>query len=471
MIIARPSPAFRSSSTNAQIEKVVDSAPRWSLEWIYFSLVISAFCFTPFIRRLIDYRNGAFNPVQITSLIPFLMLLPLALVCFRAERMARLTRPLRILAWIWLATFTYGFLIAFAIGNVDAAGVALVQYLVPMLAGIWLAGQGLSVKQTLRRLAVIILPCAALIATYGLFQWVQPPPWDVLWVQGSDFYIVGDPVPFAMRVFSTLNSPGTAGDFFALTIVLLLPWLRLRSVWVWPLLTALGAALLLTLTREAWVGLVVGVVVYLVASPRRLATAPLLAVYAAFMVALAVSLPAFLGSGQNSDVITSRISTFGDVGHDVSALDRENEIQNALQKGLSNPVGTGLGVLGSASKLDENAQAAIGTVLDSGYLARLIELGWLGTVGYVVVVIGGPLVLTYQLFRKKSGASTEARVAGAVAVGLCAVLAWGDAADDAHLGIDGFFFWLALALGSLAIQSIAAPEPPPVRSGLQGLVR
>lgn len=452
MTLVRPSRLSRFARPAAAADSSGEVA-RWSFEWIYFSLVIAAWCFTPFVRRLVDYRNGAFNPLQITSLIPFLLLLPLAFVAFKPERMARLAPWLRVSAWIWLATFAYGFLIAFAIGNVDAAGVALVQYLVPMLAGIWLAGTGLPFAQVLRRLAVIVFPCAALVAVYGVVQWVRPPPWDVMWVQGADFFIVGDTVPFAMRVFSTLNSPGTAGDFFALAMVLLLPWLRLRSLWVWPLLTAFGAALLLTLTRTAWVGLVVGIVAYLATSPRRLATLPLLGIYAALMIVVAVTLPAFLGSDRNADVITSRLSTFGDVGHDVSALDRETEIQDALERGLSNPIGTGLGVLGSASKLDANAQAVTGNVLDSGYLARLIELGWLGAAGYVVVVIGAPLALTYGLFRKKSTAGFDARVAGAVAIALCAVLIWGDLGDDAHLGIDGFFFWVALGLGSLAVRS------------------
>ena len=47
-------------------------APRWSLEWSYFVLVMLAWCFTPLLRRLIDWHNGFFNPVQITrAWIPF----------------------------------------------------------------------------------------------------------------------------------------------------------------------------------------------------------------------------------------------------------------------------------------------------------------------------------------------------------------------------------------------------------------
>jgi hypothetical protein len=428
-----------------------ESSRRWSREWIYFTLISAAWCFTPLVRRLIDFRNGAFNPVTVTSLIPYALLVPLVFVCFRPERRARMTPLFRNLAYIWVGAFIYGALIAGAVGSLGAAAFELVQFLTPMLAGIWLAGQELDVTRALRRVSVIILPLAGVVAVYGLFQWLQPPPWDVLWVQGSDFVSVGSPTPFAMRVFATLNAPGPAADFFTLTILLALPFLRIKRLWAWPLVIALGAALLLTMIREAWVGLLVGMIVYLLLSPKRFTAVPSLAAFAAVIAFLVVSLPALLGSGANSDIISTRISTLGDVGHDESALTRQSEISDALAQGLANPVGEGLGEIGAAAKLGANPASAIGNVLDSGYLSRLLELGWPGTLGYVCVTLGGPILFAYEILRSKT-ADVDAKVAGMTAVALCAALAWGDAANDAHLGLEGFFFWLALALASLALQ-------------------
>jgi hypothetical protein len=287
---------------------------------------------------------------------------------------------------------------------------------------------------------------------YGLFQWLQPPPWDVMWVQGSDFISIGSPTPFAMRVFSTLNAPGPAADFFVLTILLALPFLRLRRLWAWPLVIALGAALLLTMIREAWVGLVVGMVAYIALSPRRLTALPSLGAFAVVIVVLIGSLPAFLGSGPSSDVISQRISSLGDVSHDESALTRQTEINDALTQGLANPIGEGLGQIGAAAKLGSNPQSNIGNVLDSGYLSRLLELGWPGVLGYLFVTLGGPIVLTFRLLQAKD-VDIDAKVVGMTAVAMCAALAWGDAANDTHLGLEGFFFWLALGLGSLALQA------------------
>jgi hypothetical protein len=152
-------------------------------------------------------------------------------------------------------------------------------------------------------------------------------------------------------------------------------------------------------------------------------------------------LPAFLGAGQNSDVITSRISTLGDVSHDDSALARSGEIQDSIQAGLANPLGGGLGNVGSSSALSANPSSASGNNLDSGYLARLLELGWLGFAGYLFVVIGSAVAIAAGMAR------SEQPEWKAVAVAICAALIWSDAAGDVHLGLAGLFFWIAVGFG------------------------
>jgi putative inorganic carbon (HCO3(-)) transporter len=462
MTRVQPLRPFRASLREAVPAPVSPAGTRWSREWIYMTFVMAAWTFTPLLRRLLDFKNGAFNPVQIMSLVPFLALLPLLFVCLRKERMARLAAPVRILIYIWCGTFAYGFLTAAAFGTLSAAAFELLQYLVPALAGIWIAGQDIDAVETMRRLAVILLPCAGVVAIYGVAQWIQPPPWDVLWVEGSHFTGADSPVPFGMRIFSTLNSPGTAADFIAIMMIFALPFLRLRRIFMWPLLAALAAALLLTLVREAWVALVVGAVVYLLLSPKRLRAVPPLAIFIAILVVLISTLPSLLGSGANSDVLTSRISTFGDVGHDASALARQTEINDALAEGLNHPAGAGLGNIGAAARLGSNAGTSIGSVLDSGYLARLVELGWLGFAGYLAVVVGGPIVILYGLRRRAraDAMSDDTRVVGVTAAAMALALAWGDAASDAHLGLEGLLFWVALGLGSLAMTARNAAFVP-----------
>jgi len=424
----------------------------WSLEWSYFALVMAAWCFTPLLRRLIDWHNGFFNPVQIASTIPFLATLPLALVALRPERLARIPSALKVLACVWVATFAYGLMLAVLFGNLAAGVYETIQYLVPMLAGLWLAGSDLDDARLMRRLSWVVLPLAAVVAAYGIVQFVQPAPWDALWINGGNFTSMGEAVPFGLRIFSTLNSTGPAADFFGMCIIFSLPFLRLRSVWVWPLITALGSALLLTLVREAWVGLLAGAAAYLVWSPQRVRALPFFVLGAIALSLLVSTLPAFLGAGQNSDVITSRISSLGDVSHDESALARTSEIQDSIQAGLANPAGVGLGQIGSSSALSANPSSASGNNLDSGYMARLLELGWLGFAGYLFVVIGSAFAIARGIAR------SEQRQWKAVAIAICAALMWSDAAGDSHLGLDGLWFWMAVGFGMHGLSRARQPS-------------
>jgi hypothetical protein len=232
-------------------------------------------------------------------------------------------------------------------------------------------------------------------------------------------------------------------------IMLSLPAIALKRVWIWPMLSLLGAALLLTLVRSSWIGLVLGVVVYLALSPRRFRAFPFLLVYATLLAFFIASLPAFLGAGGNGDMLTSRIATLGDVDHDSSALARSTEISDAFAQGLENPIGVGLGTIGASSALSANPTSPSGNNLDSGYMARFLELGWLGCAGYLVVVIGGLGVLIASAFRRNRGRAkpTDLVVLIATAAAMCTALAWGDAAGDSHLGLDGLLFWMAMGIG------------------------
>jgi hypothetical protein len=440
---------------SAAVAPATAQPARWPFEWIYFAATMIAWSFSPLVRRLIDFHNGYFNPVSIVSLVPFVMVVPMAYFCVAKNRWARLDGLFKRLVYVWIATFAYGFVIAAAFGNLGAAMFSLVQYLVPMIAGCWLAAQEMPAPQLYRRLCLIVLPCAAVVSLYGIAQWVNPPPWDVLWIQGSGFESAFNPVPFGMRIFSTLNSPQPAADFWSLTIVMVLPLLRLRNLWTWPLLAGLGSGLLLTLVREAWVGLIVGVLAYVLLSPRRLSAVPAIALFVGLLAVIVTALPVMLGSGPDSDVISSRITTFGDVSHDDSALARQGEIRDAAAQGLANPLGSGLGTIGAAARLGSSSQGSIGTVLDSGYLSRFIELGWLGIIGYLAVSVGGPLVMAYRLIALPSATpmDVETKVVGAAALAIGVVLAWADAANDSHFGLDGVFFWLALGLASVAVRA------------------
>jgi putative inorganic carbon (hco3(-)) transporter len=445
------------------------TSAKWSREWVFFAIVVTVWCMEPLARRLLDWASGAFNPIQIMSLVPFLITMAFAFLCFRREHLKRVSPALKILGSIWVATFTLGLFIAFFRGSVSAGMYEFIEYVVPMLAGFWLAGQDLDAAEIMRRTALIVLPLGAVVAIYGLIQFVQPSPWDALWVLGSGFQdSVGSPEPFTMRVFSTLPSPGPAADFLTFTILLALPYLRIKTIWMWPLVGLLSAALLLTLVREAWVGLVVGLVVFLALSPSRFRSLPFIIICGAIALSLVSSLPTLLGGVAQGDVLSSRIATLGDVNHDTSAIARQGEIQDALEQSVENPVGSGLGSFGAASKLS-NPSDPIGNVMDSGYMARLLELGWVGFAGYLFVLVGSFLVLAWASLSNRLNLriTQNAQVAAAGSAAIAAALLWSDAAGDAHIGLDGFVFWIALGIGLRTVGASSAATAPAVRGVLR----
>jgi hypothetical protein len=437
----------------------------WSRQWTYFTIVVAFWCFTPLMRRLLDWHNGFYNPIQVTSLAPYVVMIPMMFYALRKERLARIAPVFKLFAVVWTVTFAYGFLVSAFAGNVSAGAFEAVQYIFPMLAGIWLAGEDIPDRKLISQLSTVALIFGGLVALYGCAQFVNPMPWDVLWVTGGHFSSDGNPVPFQMRVFSTLNQAGPAADFFVAVIITTLPSISLRRAWIWPFLSMLGAALLLTLVRTSWIGLVIGVIVYLLLSPRRFRAMPFLAIYAGLLAFFVASLPSFLGASGQGDVVSARIATLGDVDHDSSALARSTEISDAFNQGLQNPIGQGLGTLGASSALSANPTSPSGNNLDSGYMARFLELGWAGVAGYLFVVIGSLASLVMSAFRRthKKPKPPDMVVLIATAGAMCAALAWGDAAGDSHIGLDGLIFWIAMGIGL----RLVATDPEPKASESQ----
>jgi putative inorganic carbon (HCO3(-)) transporter len=468
----RPYRTPASARAAAAAEALPASKGAWTRQWTYFTIVFAFWCFTPLLRRLLDWHRGFYSPIQITSLIPYVLMIPIAFYALRRERLARISPAFKLFAGVWIATFSYGFLVSAFTGNLSAGAFEAVQYIFPMLAGIWLAGEDIQDRRLITQLSMVALVFGGIVALYGCAQFVNPPPWDVLWVTGGGFESVGNPAPFQIRVFSTLNQAGPAADFFVAVIILTLPSISLKRVWIWPFLSMLGAALLLTLVRTSWIGLVLGVIVYIIVSPRRLRALPFIGIYIALLAFLVASLPAFLGASSQSDVVSARIATLGDVDHDSSALARSTEIADAFNQGLENPIGQGLGMLGASSALSANPTTPAGNNLDSGYMARFLELGWAGFGGYLFVVIGSLATLVGSAFRRtdKKSKPADMVVLIATAAAMCAALVWGDAAGDSHLGLDGLIFWIAMGIGFRRSGSEPEPSaetPAPPKRGIQ----
>jgi putative inorganic carbon (HCO3(-)) transporter len=393
----------------------------------------------PEVRRLLDWERG-FNSLSVINLLPLLFLVPLALVATFDGSLARLHGTLRALVFVWLLSFGYGLLVAILGGTLLGGVYDFAGFVLPVALGVVLATRVSNAEAAFAYFSRIMLWLAVATSLYAIYQYISPPPWDVYWVNNSGLVSIGVPEPFGLRVFGTLNSPVTLADFLVVAILLTLPRLRLRR---WPVLLALVpciAALMLTFVRASWLELLAGFAVYVLFSPtRRQALAAAAFVAAAFLTAFAAT--SSLGNTVMAQRVQERLQTFADLQHDDSVQWRQHEADVSLEQARMDPLGEGLGTVGTATKLGNTESA---TTSDSGYLERLDEMGIIGFAGYLAVLAIGLAATLRRLMSGKADAGTAAVLAAVLA--LQVALAGLDLSSDHHVALMGVVFWCCVAL-------------------------
>lgn len=407
----------------------------------YLPCALALWFLIPEVRRLIDWQIGA-NSISIVSVIPLAFLAPLVIPVVRGVAAPEATLPFRILCYAWLCAFSYALVVAFAAGGRFDALYQFAGFCLPLVCGAWIVTRRVPRSKSFAQLTNTFLAIGAFCGLYGIYQYVAPPPWDVAWVNFSGLVSVGVPEPFGLRVFSTLNSPGTASFFFVFVILLGLHKLDLRRPWPVIAVTACVAALALTNVRSAWLALVVGIVVFFLVSPKRVRSLVAVLVVATVSVTLALNASTLLGYRDVTTQLVSRLNTLSDVDSDASADDRRRETAEATHKAVAEPLGQGLGTVGTSTKLGGGGQIT----LDNGYLSRFVEMGVAGFIGYLVTLAAGICfavrALTLAVARKNVMLGQIAATAIAVQVAMLGL----DLSVDAHSGMPGLVFWLLLGL-------------------------
>jgi O-antigen ligase len=408
----------------------------------YLPVLLTIWAFAPGLRRVVDWQVGR-TPLSIISILPMLALLPLVVVVFRSAFMSRVQLPFKALTYLWLFGFVYAFVVAFAAGGRLGPIYDFAQFCLPLLVGAWVILRPASRSQTFATLTTTMLWLGAIVSGYGIYQYVAPPPWDVAYVNNANQISLGVPEPYQLHPFSVLNSPGTLSLFLAVAILLSLGRLSLRRPWALMSVTLCVAALILTNVRSAWLALVVGVVAYLILSPRRGRTFVSLGAVALVSLVLLLNASTLLGGADTTSQLQARFSSLGNVENDESVTARREESNFALRQALEEPLGQGLGTVGGAVKLGGGGGSM---VLDNGYLSRLLEMGIAGFICYLAAlafaVIFGLRALV-RGFRNGDRRLQEIALAG---LSVQAALLGLDLSSDYHNALPGMFFWLVVGL-------------------------
>jgi hypothetical protein len=283
---------------------------------------------------------------------------------------------------------------------------------------------------SIRRTFSVALP---ILALYGIYQFVRIPAWDAAWMISADLKSIGSPLPFLVRVFGTLNTPGPYAAFLLAGMLMVLGG---KGFIRYPGIAVALVALLLARTRAVWVAFLIGLVVQqlsqpVIRLPRRIVTLVIVSILAAPLT----QIPSFRRT------IMNRMSTLSSISTDNSFIKRVQFSQQNADEIVQTAEGNGLGTTGGAIKL---ATEQVGVrSLDNGFLELYYLFGWPGGTMFLL----GIAALLFQTFRfAEARRDPFASAVRATAFALVSILPIG----DVFTGSTGTLLWATMGLGIAA---------------------
>lgn len=335
----------------------------------YFHFTLWTWFLTPLVRRLVDWRVG-FEDHNLVLLAPLLVSAIAGLTLLRERRLAGGVRLTPFI--LCIAGILYGFAVGLIRWRLNASEVTstgeiiygLFGWLAPLLFGLHLYLRWPMYEEHKCAIQRSFLWAVFLLGAYGVYQFLAPPAWDKFWLEHmlSDVGVeaFGRPEPFAIRAWSTLNSPAVFANVL-MTGLLLLFFIPSR---IKVLATGVGySAFLLTLVRTSWLGWLVGLAVLAKSSKGRQIPRLLLS-----LLLLPILISPLMLNPEIATVVSDRLQTFQSTRQDVSFQDRTEEYRVLLTSLIADPFGEGL----------SNAEAFHGYTMDSGIIMILYNCGWIG---------------------------------------------------------------------------------------------
>ncbi|MBD2384421.1 O-antigen ligase domain-containing protein [Cylindrospermum sp. FACHB-282] len=334
--------------------------------WIWF--------LTPLAARLVDYRVG-WDPTRQMLIAPYLVVLVTIITFFRhlpgAYRQGGLPFILG-----FVGVF-YGFLVGLIYNSPIPVARGLLDWLSPIIFGFHLFVNWRDYPSYRQHIQRVFVWCVLITGAYGIYQFVVAPEWDKYWLIESKLYSSsGNPVPFGMRVWSTLHSVGPFGAVMQTGLLLLL---TSSGKLIFPASSVGYLSFLLAQARTNWGGWLLGVIM-IMGSAKAKVQMRLITI----ILVMAMCVVPLITIEPISKVVTSRLETFSNLQEDGSFKDRSGSYDRNLGLALSNGWGNGLG---NIWKVNEKTGQIEVFVIDSGILDMFFTLGWFGAIFYMGALI------------------------------------------------------------------------------------
>jgi hypothetical protein len=292
---------------------------------------ILMFAFAPFVRRLVDVAVG-FDSSGIMLSGPLLFIVAPIPSLLAPPSEARPAQAWPLPPLIILGCILYGATLSMFQNDWFNAANGGMKWAAPVLYGLALQQRADLSGALLHAMARVFLAVLPLTGLYGIWQYVDPQRWDQFWMVNASITSAGYPLPYLVRVFSTMNGPASYATFTA-TGLLLVGFLRPGWQAVLAMLPA-ALGLLLSLYRTSWITLAVGIVFCMAFQPtRKRALLTTIAVLGAAVAAIVVT--------PFGDVITSRFESLGSISQDSSGSERLEEFVTLWNAPDSTVLGAG----------------------------------------------------------------------------------------------------------------------------------
>lgn len=324
--------------------------------WIWF--------LAPLIRRIIDYQSGFQTPGPSTA-ASFLVTIPTFITLAKElPRQYKKTLPV----FICLGAVFYSFVIGIVQNPLDKVLVYTLWWSCPISFGFYLLINWQNYFQFRQVIQQAFFWAIIAMGLYGVWQFCTAPSWDVFWLNGTEADSFGSPLPFQIRVFSTLNAPQTFGKVMSVGLLTLFG--RKMGILGYIAMIFGYLTLLLSQARAAWLGWMTGLLVLVFSIKLRHQIKIILSI----AIALIVLIP-LISVLPWAETITSRIDSLSSLESDTSLNARLEGYNDLLSTALSQVRGKGLGYTVEGNGIGAN---------DGSILTAFFSLGWLGVIPYFI---------------------------------------------------------------------------------------
>jgi hypothetical protein len=299
--------------------------------WHYVTMTFWFWTVTPFARRLIDFYTG-FDAASFMLGTPNLVAIFMLSSILTSRDLLRLREAA--VGLFLLLPLLFGLSVSFVRGDVVPGLVTGADWIGPLFYYYFFLANWRRIGEAEAPFREFITLNTIVMAAYSLLQFVAPQPWDVFWVRNSGMVVIGEPEPYVIRIFGTLNSPGHLAVWLATLILLALHFRTKLAVIAVP---AAAIALMLTFVRSAAGSVILGLLA--ATCMGRQGIFKILGVALLFGVLSVAGVSVF--SPEVTDRLVARLDTVGDLGNDGSAIARQEiyasgpELMNKIRHPLS----------------------------------------------------------------------------------------------------------------------------------------